>query len=517
MADTHGHLTITRTVVVHPDQRVESPIKTRLSIIDAEVLRYSPTAAVWFYPKNEEYLNFDRLEASLRKTLSFYPHLCGQLDWDEKPFGRVAITYGTPSDPGAFLALSTSTKRLEELFPASISGTISRTWETEDVLPLYLHLPLALHNVYEEPKGLPSLFVQLTKFACGGFGISVKIPHALADLSTLSHFMRVWTFVNLHHPDTPELPQYLVPIFDPALVDKFAQLEISAEESRAFVDGLPLHRFDWFSTPKENVPFFMKQDTVPLPHLLPLKAKAAAPIPLETWNMTASDIETRTIFFSSTDLDKLYAKASHSNGSSSKVSRLDAVLAHVWRNIILSKKATVLQTSRVVNSPANDQFHLNLTVGMRKRLQPPLSDAFVGSPLIIGASSVSAQDDFDLAKLASILRTSTSKFDSNALQHMLHDISHWDSPLRFWTSLAGNQHNIVTSWLREGLYDIEFGPSIKPIYMEPGVFRGDGVMVINEAGPTDPASPHWHAHGVLLRISMPQEAMAHFLQHILVA
>lgn len=58
------------------------PTVTRLSIVDATVVRFTPCAAVWLFEPSEVSQNgallLDNFELSLRQTLDSYPHFAGQ-------------------------------------------------------------------------------------------------------------------------------------------------------------------------------------------------------------------------------------------------------------------------------------------------------------------------------------------------------------------------------------------------------------------------------------------------------
>ena len=77
------------------------------------------------------------------------------------------------------------------------------------------------------------------------------------------------------------------------------------------------------------------------------------------------------VSFTADEVTAIWKEASSNPGV--QISRLDAFLAHVW---ILIIRARELQ---------NDQqpVYLDITLGARPRLSPPLPETFVGSPIML--------------------------------------------------------------------------------------------------------------------------------------
>lgn len=170
-------------------------------------------------------------------------------------------------------------------------------------------------------------------------------------------------------------------------------------------------------------------------------------------------------------LDELRSSAQDDLSEPLKLSRLDVLLANLWSAINLARK---------MEQSSDDSF-LDLTVGARARVSPPLPDSWIGSPLFLTHVKRSGSKDCSesVGSLARSIRSTVSLFNPENVGAMLHDAAYEASPLRLWQGFPGQRHIIVTSWLRLQAHQVDFeGGSIPPRYVHAMMPKIDGVLQV---------------------------------------
>ncbi|KFY47440.1 hypothetical protein V496_10675 [Pseudogymnoascus sp. VKM F-4515 (FW-2607)] len=450
-----------------PLPRLTAPVSTPLSILDATVARFSPTGAVWLFCSPST--SHATLQSSFIATLNDFPQWAGQLQWSPvrdgglhtERFGRPMVVYGCDSDPGVEWVVSKVERTVDSVVPSALERVAgSATWIATD-FPQNIFLSdtkLALHNLVEY-AGLPGMSVQTTEFACGGYAIAVKMAHPLADAQSLMVFMHQWATACNGFAKSPMGP----PIFNPGQLDSHAVGDIDRDVADpSFVDLarlLPLHRFDWWNDAKDPAfPSFLNptsQNSKPPPpsenskSLLPFSP--STPAPWSTWDFSRP-VSQAILHFTEEQLSSLRTSTRELPGCRPDISRLDALLEHIW---------SAINRARGYSHSADDVF-LNVTLSARTRVQPPLSDSFIGSPIFLThiRSSGSEASVPALGTTASAIRETLTMFTPEKMGAMLHDAAFERSPQRLWQAFLGDRHTLVTSWLRLNIYDVDFGGGI---------------------------------------------------------
>jgi hypothetical protein len=448
MATVTLKVLIKSRIRIFPEIPPPLPNDVPLSIIDSTVARFSPTAAVWVY---EEHLSIDHLIISLKRTLNAYPQWAGQLHWTTydprgdhtNRQGRLALSYGTGSDPGVACTIARSPLHVSSLYPCGIdefwnAGQVP----TEELLDA--STPLAMHDLVNF-EGLPGMVVQMTTFGCGGVAVAVKMAHPLADAQALLTFMRDWAAVNcsvLSGGPTPSL----TPVFDPSLLDQAAGGDIDAPEQDLVLleaaSPLPLHRYDWWAS-ADGCPQIMASGAQIPSALEPTFTwRRGTPLPWSQWNITIP-VDHYLLYFTPREVEGIWEEAS----TAARVSHLDALLSHIWALVI-----------RARGLDAEEEHHLDITFGLRSRLSPPLPDSFLGSPITIAAvkSTGSQASSNSVGTMASSIRSALQKFTPSNLSALLHEVAYYASAQRYWNGFLGTRNTIVTSWLRLGVYELSF-------------------------------------------------------------
>lgn len=479
---------------------------TRLSIVDASVARFSTCAAVWLYnsaqASQDSTLYHERLRQALGETLDDYRHFAGQLRWatsddispgDPNPrhVGRPLVEYGSPADPGVELVYAEYDLRLDEVVPSAEDRRTSRkAWVATD-FPQDELLPrckLAFNSGLAEFDGLPGVAMQLTRFSCRGWAVGVMMSHCLADAMCLLRFVHAWAersrvLVAGHEP--AGLPK---PLFEPGLLDRHAGLTGSHEpdaDKVALARSLPMHRYDWWATNAPGYPAWATASsdaTKPQDREEMRKLSPSTFPPWPEWDMSAP-VEHVQIRFGADEVARIKQAAQIALPDSQQhgnlpTSRLDALLAHMW--ILINRARGHHETQ--------EQVYLDVTLGLRGRVSPPLPDSFVGSPILLGhvprrGSEVCAAAADGLGAIALEIRSMMSMFTPLAVAAYLHDAAHEVSPQRLWQAFLGARHTLVTSWVRAGAYEVDFcGEGTRPVYVQGKMPRMDGVLQVMDVG-----------------------------------
>ncbi|KZT30205.1 hypothetical protein NEOLEDRAFT_1144643 [Neolentinus lepideus HHB14362 ss-1] len=435
-----GAHTLSRISIFPSRSASQAPKITPLSILDAKAANVAAGAAFWVFDRSDQ-LSTDLLGSSLKETLNHYPYWAGELSFVKNVnprdhacrFHRLQVKYGFPTDLGVNLIIAESAQPILSLVP---DGSRSDVWDASQ-LPSATFIP-------DDPlppavKG-SGVFVQITTFS-DALVISVKIAHCLSDAHIIVQFMHNWVSIHRRAP----LP--FPPIFNPSLLDQAASGNTNAETPDASsTHGCP--------------PFMVESTRIEGKMTRPL----GMPMPWAEWDW-AAPAQHYVVHFTREEVHNMWLDGTATqNQDGLSLSHLDTLLGFVW--VLINRARDVAGTLQPV--------HLITMIGMRGRLLP---DAFIRSPVI----------------LAGIARAG----EGAALGALLHDMAYEDTLQRVWNGFVGRRHVIFTSWLRLGMYDVNFtGSKIRsengvtseidtregrPKYASSVMPRVDGILQITEA------------------------------------
>lgn len=482
---------------IFPTASKSETTTTALSILDASVAKFASCSAIWFFDaassadaRDPEL--FRNLELSFRETLNRWPHWSGQLRWaaetdhqiNSRLDGRPVVTYGGKKDVGVDWTIASCDVDLASIIPSRYArSTTDKVWMATD-LPRELQAASKLaFSTLAEYEGLPGVAAQLTAFKCGGWSVNVKLTHCLSDAHSLLTFMHAWAAQSSGSESV--LSQ---PVFDPTMLDRQAgaiSLEQPDPQMVARARDLPMHRFDWWATNAPGYPdWAMASSAATMPSPGVLKAQQLSPSthpPWLTWDM-ALPVEHAQIRFAAAEVGRMKDAAGASlpsEMSKQKISRLDSLLSHVW---MLINRARSHQDSE-------ESVYLDLTLGLRSRVSPPLPDGFVGSPLLLTYVAKSGVDVSagPIGQLAGEIRSTLTRFTPESVSAYIHDAAYEVSPQRLWQAFLGSQHTLVTSWTQMKAYEIQFGrvagatPQLAR-YVQGVMPRMDGLVQIMDIG-----------------------------------
>ena len=517
---------------LHPTARPSQTVRTRLSILDAVASPFPPANGLWMYdsPSNEldkAALSTPQLLKSLQKTLDAYPHWAGQLQpapyvWRgsaTQRFGRLVLACATTSDPGIEVIFAECTQRMENLVPSPAKRASGlRSWDASEFPQeeLISTTPVALHDGCTF-YGLPTSSVQLTNFACGGVGISIRVVHALADATSLMNFVKGWAATNRAMVAKQPLPA-LNPVFEPSLLENITAGDLGANRPDPALlkisRNLPVHRYDRWA-PSETCPDFfgpaMEATKPRSPRIRQEELSPANPIPWHECNFLAPS-STYHLYFSASEVQHFWKMAMAT--AQMPVSHLDALLAHLWARL-----------SQARNLKSSEDIYLNMVLGVRPRLSTPLPDSFTGSPTIHVHASMQGNEvvTAKLGAVAESIRTTVAQFNDTTIPAVLHDLTFEAGAQRLWQFFLGHRHTTVTTWLRQGSSTLEFADNVSPRHVHfllPNTM--DGIVKIMEAPPVKnnrltanergKKRKHWSDDGVIVAMVMDREVMQRLLQ-----
>jgi hypothetical protein len=337
--------------------------------------------------------------------------------------------------------------------------------------------------------------------------------------------------------------------FEPLRLDGYAAGNVDApEEDGAIRDEalrVPQIRLDFWNS-DEGKPPMISSPSRPPPEVAPLDEamgrRRGTRIPWETWEW-AKPVKDYLVDFSPDEVQRIWKSAAEptssgsvaqtgdagdardvgdvgdvdagagAGGSSGAVSRLDAVLAHVWRIVTRSRKNEGL-------------VHLDMSLGLRNRLTPALPPTFLGSPIINLTASL--QTSSLLSSLPAAARGIRGTIISSI--HLLPSLIHHEAfaldPIREWNAFMGKEHLMVTSWLGIGAGEVEFGDGPAE-WVCADMWPIDGLVVLmdkgtgrgwskprearGQEGRTRPrertGDGRWHENGLTIRLVLTEDVM----------
>ena len=495
---------VTTTERVFPRKSTQHEHVVPLSLLDATTANFALTNAIWLFEPLDE-RNVANVAVHLRQTLSTalssYPQWAGQLksiaavddasipaEVKEFPaharrFGRVYAHFGTSADVGVVFISATSSATTDSLYQTERVKTQPLWNRKDDNLGRFVPADDIAHalqpNEPDAATGLrkPIMAIQCTTLSDGGFVLAAKTAHPFADITGLIRFVKDWARVSNAVIEGLISALVLTPVFEPARLDNLAAGNINAEESDPAIisrtERLPLHRYDWWAAPgKPPTPFLEAAKLV---------SPAGKPMPWAEWDSNAP-VSDYTIHLNTNQVDFLLHEATKgTDGNGPRISRHDAVLAHIWSCIVRARQL----------GKDDGPVHCDLVLGVRSAFK--LGEDFLGSPIIMmNIELLSSEVGYErisnaTAAMAAITRKirhtiSTVSDPANLADH-LHSAAYEKSPQRIWQAFLGRRHILVTTWARAGIYDVDFGLGSRIRYADGIVPNLDGCVLIKEAPP----------------------------------
>ena len=579
------------SVRVFPLGRVAaaSPTTVPLSIADNKCDGFGFTAAVWLFDceeVNAEAPDAERpprshwegpcLRRSLEATLSLFPWWCGSLSRCPAPgaapiphvpvtatlhhlpshclrFGRLLLSYGSEADPGVVMVVAECSVQLKDVAPTPRELALQGSWHCRALLSADLcqSAPLLVQaerggTGREVSTPLPCMLVQVTRFACGGHAVAVRIAHALADVPSIACFVHHWSreyqaFVRdeegrmstpmspatssaisptISPPVPPTMPLITPPTTSPAMSPPMSPTT-STSPTMSPTRSPTTSQSSLLLIPPTFAPQLLDRAAAgdidaaePAASLLPLALR----LPLERWDRWASSVGCppalqdqhvippavhptevaalgAPIEWSDWDptvscdyyalhfaAEEVHRMRLEATTPSFRPSTLLALSTHLWR--------TICEARGQAGEEGEGTAAFVCNIGLRSRLPQPLPSTAVGSPVLEVTTTlpVSVVCSGQAADVAFAIHRTISAFNATTLPPLLHSFAFEDHPTRWCHGMWGRRHVALTSWQHSGLQEVQFVPGCTPRYVD-AIFDDstDGFFTVMEAahGPGD--------------------------------
>ncbi|XP_059457947.1 uncharacterized acetyltransferase At3g50280-like [Corylus avellana] len=349
----------------------------------------------------------DQLKTSLSRTLDIFYPLAGRLVMVENDDDKTTSFFVDCNNLGG-----------AEFVHAVADGVT-----VADILePLYV--PDIVNSFFLMNRVLncegvskPLLAVQVTELVDGIF-IGCTLNHSVADGTTFWRFFNTWSGISTGSSDpTSQSP----PIFGSGFLDGIMNLPI-------------------------RIPFQFQRN--------------------ESSN-TSPPLKQRVFHFSKEKIQQLKAKA-NAEMSTNKISSLQAVLAHLWRSVVRSRRLN-----------ADEEICYGVLVGMRQRLQPPLPEEYLGNAILFGNVTATAGDllEHGLGWAASQINEMIA---SQKVEEIKKYVADWIKTPKFLTTsdLLISKKLVTGSSPRFNVYGNDFGWG-RPLAVRSGVGnKYDGKLTV---------------------------------------
>ncbi|CAI0452699.1 unnamed protein product [Linum tenue] len=436
-------ITIKSSTIVKPSAQTWTG---RMSLSELDMTgAISHVDTLYFYakptvPQNDAVL-VDRLRHALSQTLvPFYP-LAGRLD----PIGGGRLELDCNAMGVEFIVAEAETASLEGLGVGDLARSSGTKFQ-----------PLVPEVNYALPmKEWPLLLVQLTKFGCGGMCLCFNMSHIPADGLSGLHFLNEWARV-ARGEGIGTMP------FHDRKVLRAGEPPLGRQPS-----------FD---------PAEFQRPPVMLPNVGCTDDNgngAGGP---------SDEITVARLKLSKTKLLLLKEMANKGNPNR-PYSTYETLTAHTWRCACKARKLKPNQPTAV-----------GVYVDVRRRLNPPLPDAYLGDA-VFGVKAISLSGDLvnkPLGYAAETIREAVEKVDGEFLSSAVEYLKHQPDLTKFQDSHEvdgvrddGEHHEepfygmpnlVVSSWLRLPLLGLDFGFG-KEVYMDTTFdFDGDATLSHSQDG-----------------------------------
>ncbi|XP_050241995.1 uncharacterized acetyltransferase At3g50280-like [Quercus robur] len=300
----------------------ESTRRIELTLWDLQMILFNPIQrGLLFFkptPSQEKELKggsvIDHLKTSLSRTLDIFNPLAGRLVMVENNDDKTISFFLDCNNLGAQFVHAV----VDDLTVADILDPIY----VPDIVNSFF-----LMNGVLNYQGIskPLLGVQVTELIDGIF-IGCTINHCVVDGSSFWHFFNTWSEISRGNIINPT-SQLFSPIFRRCFFNGIVNFPIH----------IPVHPNE--ISDERSFPTLLKQ---------------------------------KVFHFSKEKIAQLKAKANAEMGTTT-ISSLQAVLGHLWRAVVRSRRYC-----------DNQEVHYRVLVGVRQRIQPPLPAEYVGNAVLFG-------------------------------------------------------------------------------------------------------------------------------------
>jgi hypothetical protein len=470
----------------------------------------------------------DKLIQSLKVALTSYPHFSGQLfripkhDPDypspQNLGGRCAVTYNDANAPGVEVMDLEYARPLGPLLPGCVTGATDdnqvgqEIWKMQSELDMlfYPKSAIAFSPVtgINEWKGRVSTVVQIARFVDGYVVITLGIHHAICDATTVCDFMNQWSKVHaaiLKNESPAAVKRHLFKYESTALSQSDEQPQDVLNQM--FKRG-PHPAYDLWASPRpgQEHAFMWYPITVPMDPKLDVNPSPMPRPPIENWKW--GPLDRVALHFSAEELANMLGLVKPFLPAGMWVSRLDVLSAFIIRLFSTAKGLTL-------EDIAKNGFRCQTAFNARTRMKDV--DSLCSASLIQflrvvpehGDVLENGRDDIrGLGALALAWREAVNTVTQESIDTLNRWYDTQQDIERYFILSFGSFDPILSSWLRMGLYEPNWGPGVgKPVFAA-GIFPPvDTVVAFTEPPPSI------GGNGVMAYVSLNPEVMNEFLNH----
>lgn len=341
----------------------------------------------------------DHLRASLSRTLDFYPPFCGRLEATTEQSGTTSFFINCNNAGVQFNHAIADGVTIHDIMESNFVPHVVRDF-------------FSLNGVQnQEATSQPCLAVQVTELVDGIF-IGCTNNHVVVDGTSFWNFYNSWAELSRGSSIISKIPTLKRDF--PFKIDHFYSNRISIPNER-------INSGDKFIPPAVQM------------------------------------LRERVFHFSKENVSKLKAKA-NLEMNTTKISSLQAVLAHVW--------CSVIRCRRLDHSHETTTFEVS--INMRERLNPPLPEGFFGNAIYPATTTIKTRElvEYGFGWAALQINEMIASHDHEKLKCIYEN---WmkNPEITKWGDLPGNYFMLHNS-PRFSFYKYDFGWG-KPIAHRSGI------------------------------------------------
>ncbi|XVF46149.1 hypothetical protein PTKIN_Ptkin03bG0003600 [Pterospermum kingtungense] len=327
------------------------------------------------------------IEEALSKVLVHYYPLAGKMK--RQADGKLRITCN--ADDGVPFLVATANCTLSTL-------------NYLDAVDVETAQHFAFDHPSESDNGYHPLVLQVTKFLCGGFTITMSLSHSVCDGFSASQFYRA-------------LCEFASGKSEPSVIPVWERERLVAK---------PIQEIPQFIVPKDSLATSPYLPTTDIVH--------------DCFYLTTETIKR---------LKMKLMKESNDEFVKESVTSLEVISAHIWRARFRALK---------LNPDGNTVFHL--AVGIKPNINPPLPEGYYGNAFTSAITAMTGKDliEGSLTKAVKQIKESKKRaFNNDYIWEMMSTVEKLRE-LNIKSEGANGANMIMTDWRQLRLLDeVDFG------------------------------------------------------------
>ncbi|KAH7542792.1 hypothetical protein FEM48_Zijuj02G0112500 [Ziziphus jujuba var. spinosa] len=314
---------------------------------------------------------------------------------------------------------------------------------------------------HDDPAGEHPLFLQVTKFTCGGFAIGVGVSHSVCDGARVSQFLRTLSELSMGK------------ILEPTVKPVWERERLTGK----IIEAVPLH--------------------------FPIDESSSATSPY----LPASELSHGCFYVTSESIKRLKMRFIKEMMDRNEVPRESFTTVEVLGGFVWRARFRALK----LNPDGKTLFCL--TTGIRKHLVPPLPDGYYGNAFVPSNFVVMGKElnEEPLPERVKLIKQSKKTATQNVYIRNVIDILETTRKQNKKTGASGASM-VLTDWRQLNLMETEFGPweAVNMVPVPWNIFGYVDLCLFLPPPNLDPAMKG----GVRVLVSLPRSAMPKFKEEM---